>query len=44
MAVEWKTQLPSIPEDYGPSVQPTVIAAINEIRKQIDKLQPAGDS
>ena len=44
MAVEWNTPLPSIPDEYGPSFQPTVIAAINEIREQIDKLQTAGDS
>ena len=31
--MEWKTKLPNIPEDtYGPAFEPTIIAAINELR------------
>lgn len=34
--MEWKTKLPSIPEDkYGPAFAPTIIAAINELRAAI---------
>ena len=34
--MEWKTKLPNIPEDtYGPAFEPTIIAAINELRAAI---------
>ncbi len=34
--MEWKTKLPNIPEDtYGPAFEPTIIAAINELRAVI---------
>lgn len=32
----WKTKLPNIPKDtYGPAFEPTIIAAINELRAAI---------
>lgn len=34
--MEWKTKLPNIPKDmYGPAFEPTIIAAINELRAAI---------
>lgn len=34
--MEWKTKLPNTPEDtYGPAFEPTIIAAINELRAAI---------
>lgn len=34
--MEWKTKLPNIPEDtYGPAFEPTIIAAINELRAAV---------
>lgn len=34
--MEWKTKLPNIPEDtYGTAFEPTIIAAINELRAAI---------
>ena len=34
--MEWKTKLPNIPQDtYGPAFEPTIIAAINELRAAI---------
>lgn len=34
--MEWKTKLPDIPQDtYGPAFEPTIIAAINELRAAI---------
>lgn len=34
--MEWKTKLPNIPEDtYGPAFEPTIVAAINELRAAI---------
>ena len=34
--MEWKTTLPNIPKDtYGPAFEPTIIAAINELRAAI---------
>lgn len=33
----WNTPLPNIPEtDYGPAFEPTIIAAIKELRAAID--------
>lgn len=34
--MEWKIKLPNIPKDkYGPAFEPTIIAAINELRAAI---------
>lgn len=34
--MEWKTKLPNIHKDtYGPAFEPTIIAAINELRAAI---------
>lgn len=34
--MEWKTKLPNIPKDkYGHAFEPTIIAAINELRAAI---------
>lgn len=34
--MEWKTKLPNIPKDkHGPAFEPTIIAAINELRAAI---------
>lgn len=34
--MEWKTKLPNIPQDtYGPAFEPTIIAAISELRAAI---------
>lgn len=39
--MEWKTKLPNIPKDtYGPTFEPTIIAAINELRAAIGGTTP----
>ena len=39
----WNTPLPNIPEtDYGPAFEPTIIAAIKELRAAIDGHDHAG--
>lgn len=32
----WNTPLPNVPTEYGPSFEPTVLAAIKELRDRID--------
>lgn len=40
----WNTPLPNIPEtDYGPAFEPTIIAAIKELRAAIKELRAAID-
>ena len=31
----WNVQLPNVPDDYGPSAIPSLIAAVNELRQAI---------